>query len=178
MSDSWKAPLLVAPSPKKATATRGWLPQLERERRPDHGRQAAADHRVRAEVAALDVVEVHRAAVAVRRALDLAVQLGHHLVRAASRWPARGRARDGSSRSRRRLRARRRRRPRRPPGRCRRGGSRRRSPARKRSLDLLLEAADQQHLAEERDQLLTRKAARRHRCCSRSRSTRSTRRQL
>ena len=55
--------------------------QLERERRAGDLRQAAADDRVRAHVPALDVVEVHRAAVAVRAALLLAVQLGHQLVR-------------------------------------------------------------------------------------------------
>ena len=55
--------------------------QLERERGAGDRRQAAADDRVRAEVPALDVVEVHRAAVAVRAALDLPVQLRHHLVR-------------------------------------------------------------------------------------------------
>ena len=43
-------------------------------------RQPAADHRVRTEVAALDVVEVHRAAVSVRAPFLLAVQLGHQLV--------------------------------------------------------------------------------------------------
>src|SRR5262245_42999770 len=40
--------------------------QLVREPRADHRRQAAADDGVRAEVAALEVVEVHRAAVAAR----------------------------------------------------------------------------------------------------------------
>src|SRR5207249_3528112 len=55
--------------------------QLERERSAGDRGQAAADDRVRAEVAALDVVEVHRAAVAVRAALDLAVELGHERVR-------------------------------------------------------------------------------------------------
>ena len=55
--------------------------QLEGERGPCDLRQAAADDGVCAEVAALDVVEVHRAAVAVRAAFLLAVQLGHHLVR-------------------------------------------------------------------------------------------------
>ena len=43
--------------------------------------QPAADDGVRAVVAALDVVEVHRAAVAVRAALDLPVELRHHRVR-------------------------------------------------------------------------------------------------
>ncbi len=54
---------------------------LEGERCADGRRQPAADDRVRAEIAALDVVEVHRPAVAVRGALELPVELGHHLVR-------------------------------------------------------------------------------------------------
>jgi hypothetical protein len=49
--------------------------QLEREARADDRRQPAADHGVGAVVAALDVVQVHRAAVAVRAALDLPVEL-------------------------------------------------------------------------------------------------------
>ena len=57
------------------------LAQLECEPGADDRTQAAADHRVRAEVAALDVVEVHRAAVAVRAALHLPVELGHDGVR-------------------------------------------------------------------------------------------------
>ena len=55
--------------------------QLEREPGADQRGQAAADDGVRTLVAALDVVEVHRAAVAVRAALDLPVQLGHQRVR-------------------------------------------------------------------------------------------------
>ena len=55
--------------------------QLEREGGAGDGRKPAADDGVRAHVPALDVVEVHRAAVAVRAALELAVQLGHELVR-------------------------------------------------------------------------------------------------
>ena len=55
--------------------------QLEGEAGADDRRQPAADDRVRAEVAALDVVEVHRAAVAVRAALELPVELGHDRVR-------------------------------------------------------------------------------------------------
>jgi len=39
------------------------------------------DDRVRAHVSVLDVVQVHRPAVAVRAALGLSVELGHHLVR-------------------------------------------------------------------------------------------------
>ena len=55
--------------------------ELEGERGADDRGQAAADDGVRAEVPALDVVQVHRAAVAVRAALELAVELGHDLVR-------------------------------------------------------------------------------------------------
>ena len=55
--------------------------ELEGERGADDRGQAAADDCVRAQVAALDVVEVHRAAVAVRAAFDLPVELGHDLVR-------------------------------------------------------------------------------------------------
>ena len=45
----------------------------------DH-RQAAADDRVRSEVAALDVVQVHRAPVPARHALYLPVELRHQRV--------------------------------------------------------------------------------------------------
>ena len=133
LSASWNVPVFVEPSPKKATATRGSLAELERERGAGDRRQPAADDGVRAEVAALDVVEVHRAAVAVRAALDLPVELGHHRVRRACRARACARARGGSTRRRRppRSRGRRRRRP--PPGRSRRAGSPGSSPARKRS---------------------------------------------
>ena len=53
---------------------------LERERRAGDHRQAAADDGVRTEVAALDVVEVHRAAVAARDAFHLPVELRHQRV--------------------------------------------------------------------------------------------------
>src|SRR5439155_3566875 len=55
--------------------------QFERERSPGDRGQPAADHGVGAEVSPLDVVEVHRAPVAVRAPLQLPVQLRHHLVR-------------------------------------------------------------------------------------------------
>src|SRR5205085_6361905 len=55
--------------------------QLEREAGADHHREPAAHDGVRAQVAALDVVEMHRAAVAVRAALELSVELGHDRVR-------------------------------------------------------------------------------------------------
>ena len=96
-------------------------------------RQAAADDGVRAEVAALDVVEVHRAAVAVRAALHLPVELGHDRVRvraARERVPVRA---VGRARRRRPPPSPGRRRPRRPPGRSRRAGSPGSSPARNRS---------------------------------------------
>ena len=57
------------------------LPELEGERGAGDRRQPAADDGVRSEVAALDVVEVHRPAVAVRAAFELSVQLGHQRVR-------------------------------------------------------------------------------------------------
>ena len=79
-SASWKAPVLVAPSPKNATATPLLAAELEGERGADDRGQAAADDRVRAEVAARDVVEVHRAAEAARAALLLPVELGHDRV--------------------------------------------------------------------------------------------------
>ncbi len=80
-SDSWKVPMFVAPSPKNATATRGSSRILNASPAPVIGRQPATDDGVRAEVPALDVVEVHRAAVAVRAALDLPVELRHEGVR-------------------------------------------------------------------------------------------------
>ena len=55
--------------------------ELEGEAGADQRREPAADDGVRAEVAALDVVEVHRAAVAVRAALHLPVELSHQRVR-------------------------------------------------------------------------------------------------
>jgi hypothetical protein len=58
--------------------------KLEGERRADDGGQTAADDRVCAQVPTLDVVEVHRASVPVRTALELPVQLRHELVRVRS----------------------------------------------------------------------------------------------
>src|SRR5205807_10233631 len=62
----------------------GFVAELEGERGADRRGQAAADDRVGAEVSALDVVQVHGAAVAVRAAFELAVELGHDLVRMRS----------------------------------------------------------------------------------------------
>ena len=50
---------------------------LERERRSDDAREPTAHDGVRAEVADLEVVQVHRAAVPAAAAFDLPVQLGH-----------------------------------------------------------------------------------------------------
>ncbi len=55
--------------------------ELERECGADDRGQPTADDGVRSEIPALDVVEVHRSAVAVRAALELPVQLRHQLVR-------------------------------------------------------------------------------------------------
>src|SRR6266540_1576143 len=55
--------------------------KLERECRTGDLRQSASDHRIRAHVPALDVVEVHRPAVPVRTAFELPVQLRHQFVR-------------------------------------------------------------------------------------------------
>ena len=141
--------MFVAPSPKNATRDARLAAQLERERRAGDRRQAAADDRVRAEVAALDVVEVHRAAVAVRAALELPVELGHDRVRVR---PARERVavravRGGedvavlerlADADRDRLLA------------DRDVQEARQLAGAEPLLDLLLEAPDQQHLAEER----------------------------
>jgi hypothetical protein len=55
--------------------------QLEGECRADGRRQSSAHNRVGTEVAPLDVVEMHRAPIAMAAALDLAVELRHYLVR-------------------------------------------------------------------------------------------------
>jgi hypothetical protein len=55
--------------------------ELEGERRARHRGQAASDDGIRAEVAALDVVEVHRAAVTLAAAFELPVELRHDGVR-------------------------------------------------------------------------------------------------
>ncbi len=126
---------------------------LEGERGADDSRQPAADDGVRAEIADLDVVQMHRAAVAPAAAFDLAVQLGHD--------PLDGR----SLRDRVTVRAMRRRddvlaRERgTDPGRGRlladRDVQEPRQLARAEPiLDLLLEATDQEHLAEESAQNL------------------------
>ena len=130
--------------------------ELEGERGADDRRQPAAHDRVRAEVALLEVVEMHRAAVAARAALRLAVELGHDGVRVRSLGD------------------------RVPVGAVRRGDHvlqpQRRADARgdglladadvqeagelarpEALLDLLLEAPDQQHLPEELVEPLVRK---------------------
>ena len=80
-SASWNVPMFVAPSPKNASATRGSPRSWNASAAPVICGSPPPIDGVRAEVAALDVVEVHRAAVSVRAALLLAVQLGHQLVR-------------------------------------------------------------------------------------------------
>ena len=98
LSASWKAPMLVAPSPSwhRTTPRRSRL--VERERRADRDRQVAADDAPAAVEAALDVEQVHRAAVAARDAGRLAEELGHHRGRIGCRRRARSRGR-GSSRT-------------------------------------------------------------------------------
>ena len=132
--------------------------QLERKRGAGDRRQPAADDGVRAEVPALDVVQVHRAAVAVRAALELAVELGHQLVRVrplrervAVRAVRRGddvavleRAADADGDG---LLA------------DRDVEEARQLAGAEALLDLLLEAADQEHLAEEVPQRLLRQGA-------------------
>ena len=150
--------MFVAPSPKNATATRGSSRSLKASAGADDRRQAAADDGVRAQVAALDVVEVHRAAVAVRAALELPVQLGHERVRvraARERVPVRamGRGEDVAvvhrlaDADRDRLLADR---DVQEPGQL---------AGPEPLLDLLLEPPDQQHLAQEVAQPLLRQAS-------------------
>ena len=130
---------------------------LERERSADDAGHAAADDGVRAEVADLDVVQVHRAAVAAAAAFDLAVELGHDPL---DRRPLRDRVPVGAVRRRDDVLARE-----------RGADARRRCLLADRDvqepgqlagaeaiLDLLLEPADEQHLAEEAAQDLLRDA--------------------
>ena len=147
--------MFVAPSPKNATATRGSPRIWNASAAPAIAGQAAADDGIRAHVPARDVVEVHRAAVAVRAALDLAVELGHHLVRrrpVCEHVPMRAmRGADHvavlertADADRDRLLA---------DAGVQETGELAGAEA---LLDLLLEAPDQQHLREELDELLTR----------------------
>ena len=155
LSASWNVPMFVAPSPKNASATRGSPRSWKASAAPVIAGRPAADDRVRADVPALDVVQVHRAAVAVRAAFALAVQLRHHLVRVRAlreRVPVRAvrggdhvavleRAADADGA---RLLADRH---------VQEAGELARAEA---LLDLLLEAADEEHLAQELAQLLLR----------------------
>src|SRR6476469_8602724 len=68
-----------APS-EEGDADSGLATELEGERRAHDRRQAATDDGIGAHVAALDVVKVHRAAVPVRAAFELPVELCHQLV--------------------------------------------------------------------------------------------------
>ena len=155
LSDSWKVPDVRRPVAEEGDRDARLAAELEGERGADRRRQAAADDGVGAEVAALDVVEVHRAAVARADALDLAVELRHQRVRmraARERVPvgAVGRGEDVAvlhrlaDADRDRLLADRD---------VQEAGQLAGAEA---LLDLLLEAADQQHLAEEVAQLLVR----------------------
>ena len=138
--------MFVAPSPKNATDDARLAAELERQRCAGDHRQPAADDGVRAEVAPRDVIQVHRAAVAVRDALDLPVHLGHQRLRLRSARervsvravrrredvPVGHRARDAHGH---RLL---------PDRHVEKAGQLARAEL---LLDLLLEAADQQHLA-------------------------------
>ena len=64
LSASWNAPMLVAPSPSWHSTTPSAPRVVERERRADRDRQVPADDAPAAEEVALDVEQVHRAAVA------------------------------------------------------------------------------------------------------------------
>ena len=88
LSASWNVPMLVAPSPKKLSATLRPALHLEADRRPDRDRQPGADDGVRADVALREVDQVHRAADAARAAGALAHQLGE---RGLGRHPERER---------------------------------------------------------------------------------------
>ena len=76
LSPSWKAPLLTAPSPKKATATRSDSEELEAVAGAGGLEDARADDPAGAHQADLGREEVHAAAAAVRAARGPAEQLG------------------------------------------------------------------------------------------------------
>ncbi len=80
LSDSWKLPVLEAPSPKKHSTTRSVSMQLLGQRRADGHGDVAADDAGGAQVAVLHVGDVHRAALALAVAAGLAQHFGHHLV--------------------------------------------------------------------------------------------------
>ena len=77
LSDSWNAPMFVAPSPSWHEHRVRLALVVERQRDADRDRQLAADDAPAAEEVALDVEQVHRAAVAARDARGLAEQLRH-----------------------------------------------------------------------------------------------------
>ena len=121
---------------------------LKSERRAHDSRNSARDDRVRAEVAHFHVVEMHRAPVPVRAAFDLPVQLGHDSLdrrTLGDRVPVRAMGRgDDVLALERRAHA------------CGDGllpdrdvEEARQLARPKALLDLLLEASDEQHLAEE-----------------------------
>ena len=92
-SPSWKAPLLTAPSPKKATATRSVSQELEAVAGAGGLEDARADDPAGAHHADLGGEQVHAAAAAVRAAGGAAEQLGDQLARRRHPWPGRGRGR-------------------------------------------------------------------------------------
>ena len=81
LSDSWNVADVGRTVAEERDRDARLAAHLEGEARADDRREPAADDRVRAQVPALDVVEVHRAAVPVAAALDLPVELRHDLVR-------------------------------------------------------------------------------------------------
>jgi hypothetical protein len=140
--------MFVAPSPKNATATRASPRSLKESAAPVIAGSPPPTTAFAPEVAALDVVEVHRAAVAVRAALELPVELGHDGIRmrpARERVTVRAVGRGENvavvhrlaDADRDRL-----------LGRSPRAGTRQLAGA-EALLDLLLEAPDQEHLAQE-----------------------------
>ena len=80
LSDSWNAPWLTAASPKKTSVDLVCAAILGGEGDAGGQRNLSADDAVAAEEVLVGVEEVHRAALALRAAADLAEQLGHHLV--------------------------------------------------------------------------------------------------
>ena len=84
LSDSWKAPMFTAASPKKQSATCRLLLVLDGEGHAGRQRDVGADDRVPAEHPVLDVEQVHRAALAARHARIAPEQLGHDAARVAA----------------------------------------------------------------------------------------------
>ncbi len=79
-SASWKAPILVVPSPKKQTETSFWPFILRAPGRAAGDRQMRADDRVGAHDAVIDRGQVHRAALAAHQAVVALHQFAQHLL--------------------------------------------------------------------------------------------------